>query len=70
MKLLLNIINYFDKKTLKEILSENITSKVTSVKEDFNKQLVERLLNENVKEKREYFIKLFNLTFFRLFTTF
>ena len=53
----------FIKKTLKEILSENISNLYTNYKPDFNKQLIERLVNENDKEKREYFIKIFNLTF-------
>ena len=53
----------FLKKTLKEILSENISTKYTNYKKDFNKKLIENLMNEKDKEKREYFRKLFNFTF-------
>ena len=53
----------FLKKTLKEILSENISPQYNNFKPDFNKNLVERLLNEKDKEKKAYFNKLFNLTF-------
>ena len=53
----------FLKKTLKEILSENISTRFTSYNQDFNKKLIEKLINEEDKEKRDYFIKLFNLTF-------
>lgn len=54
-KLLLN-------KTIKEIFSENISSKFTNYQKDFNKKLIEKLINEEDKEKREYFKALFNLT--------
>ena len=53
----------FLKKSLKEILSENISTIYTNYKPDFNKKLIERLINEDDKEKRIYFNKLFNLTF-------
>ena len=53
----------FLKKTLKEILSENISTLYSNFEPDFNKKLVERLLNEKDKEKSIYFNKLFNLTF-------
>ena len=50
-------------KTLKEIFSVNISSRFTNYKPDFNKNLIEKLINEEDKEKRDYFQKIFNLTF-------
>ena len=56
-KLLLN-------KTIKEIFSENISSKFTNYQKDFNKKLIEKLINEEgCKENREYFKVVFNFTF-------
>ena len=52
----------FLNKTLKEILSENISTRNTNYDQDFNKKL-ERLINEKDIVKRIYFNKLFNLTF-------
>ena len=49
----------FIRKTLKEILSQNITKKINFFEQDHNKKLIETLL----LEKREKFEKLFNLTF-------
>ena len=49
-------------KTLKELFSENISTRFTNYSQDFNKNLIEKLINEEDKEKREYFQKLFNLT--------
>ena len=51
------------KKTQKEIFSEDITSRFTCFPADFNKQLIERLLNEEDEEKRKIFNNLFNKTF-------
>ena len=48
-------------KTLKEIFSENISTRFTNYTQDFNKNLIEKLVNEDDKEKRDYFQKLFNL---------
>ena len=53
----------FLKKILKEILSENISTRYTDYNREFNKKLIERLINEEDIEKRSYFNKLFNLTF-------
>ena len=54
----------FLNKTIKEIFSENISSKFTNYQKDFNKKLIEKLINEEGdKENREYFNSLFNLTF-------
>lgn len=46
-------------KTLKEILSQNITKRIKFYKEDHNKVLINRL----IEEKKEEFESLFNLTF-------
>ena len=51
------------KKTLKDIFSENISTRFINIKQDFNKKLIEKLINEEDKEKREYFRRLFDLTF-------
>ena len=48
----------FLNKTLKDILSEDITTRFTNFPKDHNKKLIEDLMN-----KSEYFTKLFNLTF-------
>ena len=53
----------FLKKTIKEILSQNISTIYNNYKPDFNKKLIERLINEEDNEKRKYFKKIFNLTF-------
>ena len=50
-------------KTLKELFSEKISTRFTNYSEDFNKNLIEKLINEEDQEKRDYFQKLFNLTF-------
>ena len=46
-------------KTLKEILSQNITKRIKFYKEDHNKVLINKL----IEEKKEEFESLFNLTF-------
>jgi hypothetical protein len=46
-------------KTLKEILSQNITKRIKFYKEDHNKVLINRL----IEEKKDEFESLFNLTF-------
>ena len=51
------------KKTLLEIFSENITSKIKNYPPDKNERLVVELLNEKDDDKRNYFENLFNLTF-------
>ena len=50
-------------KTLKEIFSENITTRFTIYPLDHNKLLINDLLNEENEEIRNYFQRLFNLTF-------
>ena len=46
-------------KTLKEILSQNITKRIKFYKEDHNKVLIKKL----IEEKKDEFESLFNLTF-------
>ena len=46
-------------KTLKEILSQNITTKITVYAQDHNKKVIEKILTE----KKEKFEKIFNITF-------
>ena len=53
----------FLNKTLQEIFSDNISKKYTNFPLNHNKNLINRLLNEEDEEKRKYFNKLFNLTF-------
>ena len=49
----------FMTKTLKEILSQNITKRIKFYKEDHNKVLIKKL----IEEKKDEFESLFNLTF-------
>lgn len=49
-------------KTQGEIFSSDITTKFTTYPIDHNKQLIEKLLNENNREKREIFQNLFSKT--------
>ena len=53
----------FLQKTLQDIFSEEISKKYTNFPSTHNKDLINRLLNEEDDEKRNYFNKLFNLTF-------
>ena len=48
---------------LKDIYSENITTRFTNFPLDHNIKLIHKLINEKEEEKRHYFINLFNLTF-------
>ena len=50
------------KKTLKDIFSEDISTRFTNYTRDFNRNLIGKLINEEDKEKRDYFQKLFGLT--------
>jgi len=50
-------------KTLKDIFSDNISKKYTYYLPQHNKNLIEKLLNEEDYEKRVIFQKLFSLTF-------
>lgn len=53
----------FLNKTLKEIFSDDISSKYSSFSVSHNRDLIQALLKENDEEKRIKFEKLFNLTF-------
>ena len=53
----------FLKKSLKEIFSDDISSKYTMHPVDHNKNLIENLLNEVDYDKRKIFENLFSLTF-------
>ena len=53
----------FLQKTLQEIFSDNISKRYTNYPLDHNKNLINRLLEEDDEEKRKYFNNLFNLTF-------
>ena len=53
----------FLNKNLKDIFSEKITARCTNISPDFNKILIQNLLDEKDEEKKNYFNKLFNLTF-------
>ena len=61
-----SIVQYnkdFLDKNLKDIFSEKITSRCTNISRDFNKKLIESLMNEKDEKKKDYFNRLFNLTF-------
>jgi hypothetical protein len=65
------IINGKDNKkflyrTLKDIFSEDISTKFSCYRNDHNKRLIEFLLNENNYEIRTKFNRIFSLTFFDL----
>lgn len=53
----------FLNKTLKEIFSENLSTRCTTYSKDHNKELINELLNEKDLKKRKIFEDLFNLTF-------
>ena len=54
----------FLNKTLKEIFSEDISARLYNFPKNFNKILIESLIEEdNNEERKEYFNKLFNITF-------
>ena len=50
-------------KTLYDIFSDKISSRITNYPQDHNKVIIEELINEKDAEKRIYFQNLFNLTF-------
>ena len=50
-------------KTLYDIFSDKISSRITNYPEDHNKEIIEGLINEKDTEKRIYFQNLFSLTF-------
>jgi len=58
-----NIEKSFLFKTLKDIFSENISARLSNFQKNHNKLLIESLITEKDEEKKQYFIKLFNITF-------
>jgi hypothetical protein len=58
-----NIEKSFLFKTLKDIFSENISARLSNFPKNHNKILIESLIEEKDEEKKQYFIKLFNITF-------
>ena len=50
-------------KTLKNIFSENISSRITNYSPDRNKEVINELINDENKERSNYFKGLFNITF-------
>jgi len=58
-----NFNKLFIDKKIREIFSENISGRFTNLPLNHNKRLIENLLNENDENKRDYFNRLFNLTF-------
>ena len=53
----------FLNKTLGEIFSEDISSRITTYHQKHNSLLIEALTNEKDEDKKTYFKKLFNITF-------
>ena len=53
----------FLNKTMKDIFSDNISTKYSRYSLDYNKILIQKLLNEEDEEKRRIFKTIFNLTF-------
>ena len=53
----------FLNKSLKDIFSENISSRYKILPLNFNKRVIKNLINEEDEAKRIYFQNLFNLTF-------
>ena len=54
----------FLKQTIGTIYSGDITNKYTNFPKEHNKNLIKKLLNEKDETKRNYFNRLFSLTFF------
>ena len=63
VKSTVNVEKSFLVKTLKDIFSENISARLSNFPKTHNKLLIESLIKEQDEEKKQYFIKLFNLTF-------
>ena len=57
----------FDKtfltKTLKDIFSGDISARFYNFSKDYNRELIKSLIQDKDEEKKQYFIKLFNITF-------
>ena len=56
---------YFDfmKKNLKDIFSQDISEKCSNHQKDHNKNIIDSLINDKDEIKKNYFTKLFSLTF-------
>lgn len=63
IKSTVDIDKIFFEKTLKDIFSEEISSRFNGFLPTHNKTIIELLINESDDEKKEFFNKLFNLTF-------
>jgi len=50
-------------KTLREIFSEDLSKRYTTLPLDYNRKVIKELMNDVDEEKRIYFQKLFNITF-------
>ena len=61
--IIVNDNKQFLQKTLQEIFSDDISKRYTNFPSDHNKNLINRLLEEDDEEKRKYFSTLFKLTF-------
>jgi hypothetical protein len=61
--IIVNDNKQFLQKTLQEIFSDDISKRYTNFPSDHNKNLINRLLEEDDEEKRKYFNTLFKLTF-------
>ena len=59
----INFNRAFLERTLGEIFSADLSKRISNYKKNHNKTLIEELINEKDKEKKEYFNCLFNLTF-------
>ena len=57
----------FDKsfltKTLKDIFSGDISARFYNFSKDYNKELIKSLIQDKEEDRKQYFIKLFNITF-------
>ena len=53
----------FIKKTLKEIFSGDISARFFNFPRNYNKIIIESLIEDSIDERRKFFIKLFNMTF-------
>lgn len=61
--IIVNDNKQFLQKTLQEIFSDDISKRYTNFPSDHNKNLINRLLEEDDEGKRKYFNTLFKLTF-------
>ena len=57
-------------KTLGEIFSGDVSLKFSIKYPEYNKNIIKRLLNEKDENKRQYFYKLFNITFLQCIEAF